>query len=318
MGCARRTRRGRARAARAARARDARAGGAADSRAGGAGGPSVLRLVRGQEAEALAFLAARPIHTVIMSSMIRDNGLESPLNRGDFHACRDASDALTGVALLGHLTLVEARDPEVNAAFARRARDLRCARLIVGESEKIEQFWSHFASGAQVPHVSKREHLLELCRRPEACAAVPSLRRATPEDTARVAEVHARMAQEASGVNPLKADPEGFTGRVRRRIEQGRVWVWVEGGRLVFKADVVSETPEVCYLEGLYVDPRERGRGYGLRCLTQLCRLLLEGARSVCLLVDEGNEAALSLYRRAGFELRSHYDTIFLHPPDAA
>ena len=34
------------------------------------------------EAEALAFLAAEPLHNVYMSGFIRDNGLVSPLNRG--------------------------------------------------------------------------------------------------------------------------------------------------------------------------------------------------------------------------------------------
>src|SRR5713226_6627402 len=42
------------------------------------------------QTEALQFLAARPIHTVFMSSLIRDNGLTSPHNRGSFDAGRSA------------------------------------------------------------------------------------------------------------------------------------------------------------------------------------------------------------------------------------
>jgi uncharacterized protein len=85
-----------------------------------------------------------------------------------------------------------------------------------------------------------------------------------------------------------------------------------EGGRLVFKTDIQSETPEVIYLEGVYVAPQWRGRGLGLNCLSLLGRTLLGRVRSVCLLVDEGNGGARSLYQKAGFKKRGGFDTLFL------
>ena len=39
--------------------------------------------------EVLNFLKVRPVHTVIMASFIRDNGMESPDNRGKFYAYRN-------------------------------------------------------------------------------------------------------------------------------------------------------------------------------------------------------------------------------------
>src|SRR5205085_11535609 len=107
-------------------------------------------------------------------------------------------------------------------------------------------------------------------------------------------------------------DPEGFRRRCARRIEQGRVWVWVEQERLIFKADIICETDNVTYLEGVWVNPQERGRGFGLRCMAQLGRTLLQKTKSLSLLVNERNVAAHQLYRRAGFKLRACYDTIFL------
>jgi predicted GNAT family acetyltransferase len=92
----------------------------------------------------------------------------------------------------------------------------------------------------------------------------------------------------------MEADPEGFRQRCLRRIEQGRVWVWTEEGRLIFKADIVSETPEVKYVEGIWVTPDQRGRGYGLRCLSQLSRELLAGSSAVTLLVNEKTQQAVS------------------------
>jgi len=75
--------------------------------------------------------------------------------------------------------------------------------------------------------------------------------------------VHAAIAESESGVNPLQSDPVGFRNRCARRIEQERVWVVVRDGRLVFKADVQSESDQVAYLEGIYVAP-EDSRAMGL------------------------------------------------------
>jgi predicted GNAT family acetyltransferase len=112
----------------------------------------------------------------------------------------------------------------------------------------------------------------------------------------------------------MKADPEGIRRRVLRRIEQGRVWVFAERGRIIFKADIISDTPEVIFLEGIYVHPEERGRGYGFRCLTALGRILLSRAASLCLVVNEANERAQALYGKSGFKPHSRYRTVYFQP----
>lgn len=271
----------------------------------------VERLGAGSERETLAFLSARPVHTVIMSSFIRDNGLESRYNRGEFYACRSARGRLEGVALLGHATLAETRTRAALAALAGHARTLPRPHLIVGERESVSRFWRGYAQADEPAPRSYTELLLEQRWPVEVREPVPGLRRATQGDSALVLKVHAALALAQSGVDPLKADPEGFLARTARRIEQGRIWVWIEAGRLVFKADLVSETPEVSYLEGVYVRPEDRGKGYGLRCLSQLSRNLLARTEAVCLLVNSENPAAAALYRRAGYRHVGDYETIF-------
>jgi hypothetical protein len=44
--------------------------------------------------EVLRFLKARPVHTVVMTSFINDNGLESELNRGRFYGYRNNEGTL--------------------------------------------------------------------------------------------------------------------------------------------------------------------------------------------------------------------------------
>src|SRR5205085_799140 len=172
------------------------------------------------------FLSERPVQTVVMSGLVRDNGLESPFNRGTFYACRDREGRLEGVALIGHATLVEARTESALAAFAALAQKESNAHTILGE--------------------------------------------------------------------------------------HGRVWVLVERGRLIFKADVASQTPECTYVEGVYVERASRQQGYGLRCLSQLGRTLLAGSTSLCALVNEQNLVAQALFMKAGYKLRGYYETVFL------
>jgi hypothetical protein len=264
------------------------------------------------EAEVLDFLAERPAPTVVMRGLIRDNGLESPFNRGTFYACRDQGGRLEGVALIGHATFVEARTEGALRAFAGLAQAQRGAHMILGEQEMIRAFWGHYAPAGQQPRLFCRELLFEQRWPVRACEPVPGLRRATLEDLMLVMPVHAAMAYDESGVNPIDVDLPGFRMRCARRIENGRVWVLVEGGELVFKADVASETPECTYVEGVYVDPASRQRGVGLRCLSQLGRTLMERSESLCALVNEQNLAAQSLFLKAGYRLRGYYDTIFL------
>jgi predicted GNAT family acetyltransferase len=92
----------------------------------------------------------------------------------------------------------------------------------------------------------------------------------------------------------------------------GRVIVLEKDGKIIFKADIIADTPEVIYLEGVWVSPAARGQGIGRKCLRQVCRDLLLHTRSVCVLVNEENERAHTFYRMCNFKKRSVYDTIFL------
>jgi len=264
------------------------------------------------EAEVLAFLEARPIHTVALRGFIRDNGLDSPRNRGKFYGYRNEEGKLEGLALIGHATLVEAHTPRALEALAHKAQDCTHAHLIMGEQERVEEFWGHYAKEGQGMRLACREMLLELRWPLKVHQEVDGLRSATLDDLALIVPVQAAMAEEESGINPLEKDPQGFLERCAHRIEQGRTWVLVEDGKLIFKAEIFADTPEAIYLEGIYVSFEERGKGYGLRCLSQMSRTLLERTETICILVNEENESARAFYRQAGFAFTSTYDTIFL------
>lgn len=271
------------------------------------------RLTDVDKVEVLSFLAQRPIHTVTMVGFIHDNGLVSPLNRGTFYGCRNYEGQLEGVALIGHATLFETVTDRALEALAEIAQTCTNAHMIMGEKEQIDCFWDHYAEAGQGMRHACREWLFELKWPIEALPAVPGLQLATSAELDLIVPLQAELAFAESGVNPLERGPEGFRQRCARRIEQGRTWIWIETGEILFKADVVSDTPSVIYLEGIWTNPNRRSQGYGLRCLSQLGGNFLCRAKSVCVLVNEENEMAQKFYQRAGYKLRGVYDTIFLN-----
>ncbi len=274
---------------------------------------AVGELTEAETNEVLAFLAERPIHTICMTGLIRDNGLISEYNRGTFYACRNSENRLEGVALIGHATLIETRTRGAVSEFARTAQFHSRLHMIMAEQEKIEEFWNFYADEGQPMRRACRELLFELKRSVEIPGEVEDLRLATLNDLHLIAPVHAAMAEAESGINPLEKDREGFLDRCARRISKGRVWVVIKDDRLTFKADVQAETPEVIYLEGVYVCPEERGSGLARKCFNHLCQTLLGKTRSVCVLANEENERAHTFYRFCGFRCISSYDSVFLH-----
>lgn len=263
-------------------------------------------------AEVLAFLERRPIHTAYLSGLIRDNGLESPLNRGTFFAYRNQARQIEGVALIGHATLMETASDQALEAFARQAQQCKSVHLIMCEENRIEKFWDHYAADGQQMRRACREMLFELRWPVETSQPVVNLRLATIADLDLLVPVHADLAFGESGVDPRQQDSQGFLERYARRIQQGRTWVLIENGKLIFKAEVVAETPTTSCIEGVWVSPEMRGIGYGRRCMSQLARMLLWRTKSLCLFVNDENEDAQRFYKQVGYHLRSVYDTIFL------
>lgn len=277
-----------------------------------AGAPMKISVLGpGESAEVLGFLERRPIHTVYLAGLICDNGLVSPLNRGKFYSCRNREGALEGIALIGQKTVIEASTDDAFDEFTRLVSEGPCPHLIRGERAPIKRLLNHLSLKSCAPRLVCSESLLEQTSPAEGIEAVPDLRKAVPADLDQVVSINGMMAFEENGVNPLATDAEGVSQRIARRIEQGREWVLIENGRIVFKADIVSETGTVAFLEGIYVHPESRGRGYAFRCLTQLARTLLREKRSLCLVVNDGNRRARALYLKVGYQLRSRYRTVY-------
>jgi predicted GNAT family acetyltransferase len=217
-----------------------------------------------------------------------------------------------GVALIGHATLVETRLDAAMARFADIASRCSAMHVVVGVPQKIELFWDRYRGNGHTVRRRCREILFEQRAPVKQLETVPGLRYATADDLADLLTVNAQMASAESGIDPRASDPNGFRRRLARRIEKGRVWIWTEAGRLLFKADLIAETSEVVYIEGVYVHPEERAKGFGRRCMSDLGRSILSRSEAICALVNEQNQASQEFFIGCGYQARGSYDTLFV------
>jgi uncharacterized protein len=273
----------------------------------------ICRLTNDQQSEVMSFLSLRPVHTVVMKSFIIDNGMESDLNRGTFYGYRNADGILEGVALIGHSTLVEARTDRAMHALAVSAQHSETRiNLIMSDGEAAESFWSYFSKDGSEPRLRCIEELFELSFPVLVRKCTWEVRFAEPDELERIAEAQAEIALLESGVDPMARDREGFLKRVARRIEQKRIFVVVQDGQLLFKADVVAQTDDVAYLEGVYVHPDHRGEGIGSDCLSEVGLRLLNEVQNVCLLSNVEFNGAHSSFLKAGFTNTDQCTTLFV------
>ena len=170
---------------------------------------TVVELNNSDVAEVMTFLNVRPVHTVVMASFIRDNGIISELNRGVFYAYRNHEGGLEGVALIGHSTLIEARSEDAIYAFAGKAKASRVAiNLIMSEADDASRFWQYYAGEAS-PRLTCTELLFESSFPMLVRDCEYTIRLATQDESMQVAEAHAEVAFLESGSDPLVKDRAG-------------------------------------------------------------------------------------------------------------
>ncbi len=270
-------------------------------------------LTEANEAEVLEFLNLRPVHTVVMTSFIQNNGLESLDNRGKFFGYRNLQEKLEGVALIGHTTLIESRSADSLHAFALIARQSETPiHIMMSDGKTVETFWNYYADFNQKPRLVCTELLFELSFPFLVQECEWDIRLAEKDELTPIAEAHAEVAFIESGVDPLLKDREGFLKRTLRRIEKERTFVVFENGKLLFKADIAAETSDVYYLEGIYVAPEMRGKNVGASCLAKLSLKLLNHKQHICLLTNVDFNNAHRSFEKAGYKNTDCCTTIFV------
>ena len=185
------------------------------------------------------------------------------------------------------------------------------ARMLIGEQQAVSDLWDAARRKLPAPREDRPgQPVYVISERPEP--GDTGLRPAQLADLELLVPACATAHEVELGIDPLARDADGFRWRTRSQIEEGRSWVWVEDGVILFKAEASAWTSEAVQLQQVWTDPAARGAGNGSRGLRDLIRLLLDETPRVCLFVRADNEAAIGLYDSVGMQHVLDYRSVLL------
>jgi ribosomal protein S18 acetylase RimI-like enzyme len=245
------------------------------------------------------FCAEDPVERVFLEDVSR-RGL------GRFLGLADGRDLVA----LCHVGVNVVPSGEGCGAFAREVARAT-PRMLIGEAGAVSELWAAARSRLPRPREDRPgQPVYVLADAPEDAGT--GLRAATADDLELLVPACAAAHEQELGVDPLRRDADGFRWRTRAQIEEGRSWLWVEDGVILFKAEASAWTPSAVQLQQVWVDPVARRRGHGERGLRDLCRLLLRQVPTVCLFVRSENLPAIRLYERIGMRHTIDYRSVLL------
>jgi RimJ/RimL family protein N-acetyltransferase len=245
----------------------------------------------------LAFCANDPVERVFLEDVAR-RGL------GRFAAVQE-NGGLRALCHVGANLVPAGAGCEVFAEHALRGT----ARMVIGDELAVDELWEAIRDRMPAPRDDRPgQPVYAIDEAPEA--GDTGLRPARIEDFDLLLPACAAAHKEEIGIDPLERDPEGFRWRTRSQIEEGRSWLWVDHGVILFKAEASAWTPAAVQLQQVWVDPEVRDRGNAQRGMRDLCRRLLARASTVCLFVRPENAPAIRVYDVIGMRRVNSYRSL--------
>jgi len=247
--------------------------------------------------EILAFCAEEPIERVFLEDIARRRlGRFSALAHGG---------KLAALCHVGANVVPSGTGCGAFAAAAVRGQP----RMIIGEQTAVDELWADAAPAMPRPRDDRPGQPVYVLDEPPP-AGDTGLRRATLADVDRLVPACAAAHREEIGIDPMRRDPEGFRWRTKLQIDEGRSWIWIEDGVILFKAEASAWTPSAVQLQQVWVDPQARNRGNAQRGMRDLCRSLLERVPAVCLFVRPENDVAIHVYEAIGMRRATTYRSL--------
>ena len=190
------------------------------------------------------------------------------------------------------------------AAFAERARlqGRRCSS-IVGPADAVQELWGLLAPYWGRPREVRPVQPVMAISADPLVTPDPLVRKVRLDELDTLLPASVAMFTEEVGVSPVGPDGgAAYRARVAELIRAGRSFARIEGGRVVFKAEIGAVTPLACQVQGVWVPPELRGRGHAAHGMAAVAAEAMRSvAPVVSLYVNDFNAPARAAYRRVGF-----------------
>ena len=252
-----------------------------------------------------------PVAACMVASRIAEYGVEPSGIGGELWTRRRANESLCYAG--ANLIPLRGGLGDLNAFADKAMSQARRCSSLVGRAELVLPMW-HRLEHVWGPARDVRAHqpLMALSSAP-ACPIDPAVRpvRIDELDAYLVAAIDMFIGE--VGIDPRTGDGgRGYRRRVAGLIANGQAWARFERGRVVFKAEVGSQSPAVGQIQGVWVHPDWRGRGIGTAGTATLAGAVVGSGRTASLYVNSFNTVARATYARIGFSEVGTFATVLL------
>lgn len=206
-------------------------------------------------------------------------------------------------------------DEQAAQAFARSVRRNQYRySSIFGPRDAVNSMWLELEGSWRSP-IDRRDPQLLMAfppGQPLGVAPDQRVREAASAELNILVPAAAAMFEEEIGYSPFN-DPvgrRGYRNTIRTLIARGHSFVLVEDERVLFKADIGSVGAGAAQIQGVWVDPGERGRGIAAPAMAAVVQLAAQVAPLVTLYVNDYNRPAVATYERVGFQTVGAFATI--------
>lgn len=256
-------------------------------------------------------LDAEPVLSCMVAARVEAYGLSPRFLGGELWTASEPADSLcfSGANLMplfgdtGHLD-----------RFAARAlRTPRGCTSVVGPAELALPLWERLAGQWGRPREIRDYQPLLAVNGYPAASIDRQVRLVTVADLDAYFPAAVAMFISEIGVDPRGSDGgRAYRRRLAALISARRVFARFDGSRVVFKAEIGALSRRVGQIQGIWVDPEYRGRGYGTAGTAAVVAAIVRQGRTASLYVNGYNQVARSTYQRVGFEQVGAFATVLI------
>ncbi len=264
-------------------------------------------------ADIQAFCQRDPVEAALLGEHVEALGRYSFY--GDQLWCLVDGGRLEGLCWTGGNVVPYRLPPGGAELVARRLRTRRRRySSIVGPAQDVLGLWTHLEADAPTPRDVRADQPSLTIETAPLVEPNPQVRLSDRADLDVLLRACVAMFTEEVGYSPLDSG-SGYERRVRALVESGRSLSWVadteHGREVIFKAELGIVALGIAQVQGVWVNPRYRGRGYAAAGMAAVVAYAQQHvAPLVSLYVNSYNAPALAVYRKVGFRQVGTYATI--------
>ncbi|CPU89086.1 Conserved hypothetical protein (acetyltransferase?) [Mycobacteroides abscessus] len=278
----------------------------------GASSSDAVRVLGLSDTEAVrAVLDIDPVASCMLAARVEARGADPTAIGGEIWSTGVLADSL---CFVGTTIIPLAGGPQATRLFAERAIEQhRICPSLVGPADVVLDMWCHLdPAWGPAREVRACQPLLAMLDAP-TCVVDPAVRQVRAEELDEYLNASIQMFIGEMGVDPRNGDGgRGYRRRVAGLIEAGRAWARFEDGRVIFKAEIGSQSRSVSQIQGVWVDPEFRGRGLGTAGVAAIAAAVHRSGRIPSLYVNSFNEVARASYAKAGFSRIGTFATVLV------